>query len=201
MSEMLSTRKSQTDQDGDETFGRVLVQLRSDLIEMLCRSRGVSVDVAEDAVAEAVTLALGTYDPIALAIEASKWQRTFEDHLLGRLHKEAKNYIGRERRKLKKHLSENTPLGDDPEGELQLKGLFTTKSNTVAYIESFAECMMFFRKHGRAFSPTEIDALFGIGDNVSVLDAAKELGLTPEDVAKLRTNVSARARSRMGAAP
>lgn len=194
----ISTPKSQAGKDDDENLGRVIVQLRSNLIEMLCKQRRVSVDVAEDAAAEAVAVAL-TYDPVALAIGAAKRKETFEQHLLARLNKEAKNYISRERRKLKKHISENTPLGDDDDAGA-LNYLFTTKLNSAQYIENFAEVMMFFRKHGRAFTSQEINALFGISDNISVLDAAKELGLSPEDVIKLRKNVSVRAQARMGVA-
>lgn len=189
---MLSPVKSQIGAEGNENVGRVIAQLRNDLIEMLGRANKVSIDVAEDAASEAIAAALAA-DPVEVAIEAARKKKTFEAHLLDEMVTFGRKYIGRERARLKKNISESTPIGSGDDDDLTLGGLFTPRANSAEHIEAYAECMMFFRKHGGEYSASDIEMLFGVAESTDVMTAAKELGLTPENVAKARMAVTKRA--------
>jgi hypothetical protein len=143
-----------------ETWG-ILLRARSELIDFFARVARVPRDTAEDCVSEGLIDFIQDYDPIRIATSANAIQVEKHTQIFMEFKVAVNRRLGRERRHLTRHVSDDTPIGDET-GDMRLRDLFIPRANTAERVENYAEWMMFSRKGGCPYTPQEINDLFGL---------------------------------------
>lgn len=150
----------------DDEAWKIMSSLRADLVKVLKHVCKAPQEVAEDCASEAIIQVAADWDGVQIATEANASHLKLETVAFSRMRREAERVLNREKRHTGRMVSDDTPLGDDPETNFTLKDICVPKINTVAHIEAYCECMMFLRKGRSHLSEDEIEMLFGIAEGV-----------------------------------
>jgi hypothetical protein len=144
----------------DDEAWEMLIEAKSDLIKYLTRVSRLPPETVEDCVSDGMLDVATAYDPVAITTEANKLyvgKRVVVHSLVKRA---AESRIGRERRRISKTVSDDTPIGEE-DGDMHLRDLFVPRRNTPERVEHYAEWKMFARKGGCPLTDAEIESLFG----------------------------------------
>lgn len=146
---------------------KMLVNLQTELSAFFYRVQRLPRETVDDCVLDAVTDAVAEYDPVYIATEANRLYVKPETIIATRLKELAQKRIRRAERLARKHVSDDTPIGEE-DGDMRLRDLFIPKQNSAERMENYAEWKMFARKGGCPLSSEEIEDLFGFNTPVWV---------------------------------
>lgn len=139
---------------------RILFDARTELTAFFVRVARLPRETVEDCMSESMIDAVVEYDPVFTATEANRLSVKPETIIVARLKNLASKRIGQARRLASKHVSDDTPIGEE-DGDMRLRDLFIPRQNSAEHIENYAEWTMFSRKGGCPLSRQEIEDLFG----------------------------------------
>lgn len=146
----------------DETW-KMLSDAQNELVGFLVRVSRMPRDTVADCVSQGLVDVVSVYSPVEVATEANRLYVSPRVIVHSMLRRASELHLNRERRRIARHTSDDTPIGES-DGELCLRDLFVSRLSATEHIENYAEWKMFSRKAKEMcpLTSSEIDDLFGV---------------------------------------
>lgn len=147
----------------DDSVWTVLLESQRDLIKFFVRVAQVPREVVEDCISEAMIDFCTSYDSVEIGTCANTAATSKQVIIFSRMREFSQKRLNREKTRLRKLTSDDTPISEDTDMPLHLRDLFVGRGGGADRIENYAEWKMFARRSKSCpLSEDEIDTLFGV---------------------------------------